>query len=173
MSNCKIINGIDAQVCRDATPGVKRFFISNFENVTEYVESEVSGVTSITMDAGEYFYEFRPNKNGGSFGQNISETGDKGGVLYEHTVNMIFSKNEQSDINTIKLLARANLIIIVETRRGNYYMLGKNEGLQMVDTTYQSGQGGTDETNWNLNFTGEDWEPFVKVDSDVIDTITE
>ena len=164
---CELTTGMNAQICRENTGGVIEFYVANFENVASTTEVS-SEITAITMVSGKKFYTFKPNKNTSTWEQPIQGSVEAGTIGYEHKANMVFSKNEASDINTLKLLAKSNLMIIVRERSGRYYLLGKTEGLQLSEGGFASGAVLADANAWTLAFTGSEPNPAPEVDPAII-----
>lgn len=173
--SCEIITGLNAQSCRTAVPGITKAYIANFENIEDYTMS-VSGVTDITMVNGKYFYEFVPNKDQGTFNSELVVAGDNGGVGFNNSVTLVFSKNEQDDLNNIKLMSRANLCIIVLSKTGKYYAFGLTDvsgGCILSEGNFESGAALGDNSGWTLTFNSSDTDPYAEVDASVIPTIIE
>jgi len=167
MATCELTGGINAQACRDATGGIVEFYIGNFANLSAVTETN-SYVTTITLSAGTTLYQFKPNKNSSSWGQPILGDPISGTLGYEHTANLVMSKNEAADINKIKLVARASVVIIVKERSGRYYLLGQTEGMELAEGGFESGAAMTDANAWTLNFKGAEVNPAPEIDSAII-----
>lgn len=168
---CNIINGLIAQTCRESQGGISEFYIANFDSVTGVTESDSEVTTIETSGETATFYRFKPNKNSGNWSQPIMGSPESGTIGYEHTAVMTFSKNQADDINTIKIMARASVIIIVKERSGNYYLLGKDEGLTLESGEFVSGSNLEDLNGWTLTFSGAEKEPAPQVDESIIDAL--
>lgn len=167
---CEITSGLNAQICRENTGGVIEFYVANFENVASVTEAN-SSVTAITMEAAKLFQVFKPNKNSSNWEQPIEGSVEAGTIGYTHTCTMVFSKNQSADINTLKLLAKGNLMIIVRERSGRFYLLGKTEGLQLTEGNFASGTALADANAWTLTFSGSEPEPAPEVLSSIISAL--
>lgn len=171
--SCNITKGLNSQLCKDTVGGVQAFYITNFENVTgTTISADTHYITGIDMAIDSNYYEFKPDKNTGSFQQNILG-GDNQSVGYQHVAQMQFSKNEADSLNTIKLLAVANVSILVKERSGRVYMLGHNEGMQLQEGSFESGNSISEGNNWSLTFNGEERYPCYEVDPDILDSLVE
>jgi len=167
---CLLTGGINAQECRDATGGVIEFYIANKASVSAVTETN-SYVSAITMSAGTTFYTYKTNKNAGSWSQPVMGSPNAGTIGYEHTASLVFSKNEAADINNIKLLARAQVVVIVRERSGRYYLLGQNEGLELSEGSFESGAVLEDPNGWTLVLKGAEANPAPEIDSTIIAAI--
>lgn len=166
--SCLLTAGLNAQECRDTVGGVISFYITNYANV-ESIDKAVDGsVTGITMTTGTTFYTFTPNKNTSTWGQTIQGTPESGTLGFEHTATMVFSKNEQADINTVKLLGMSNTMVIVKERSGRYYLLGEFEGMELTEGNFASGTVLADTNGWTLTFASSNRNPAPEVDSSII-----
>lgn len=133
MSN--ILSGIPREAVK-GQGGIKRVFLAKFEDVTNKVVT--AGVASFSVPAGA-FKEFNFGKESGS---NLAETttGDPaaGTTSTEQILTMIFRRQDVNKRNEAKILAKSELIGVVEDNNGEIYVIGLDNGLDMT-----SGAGGT------------------------------
>lgn len=165
--SCKIITGLNATLCRTNAGGIKRFLIANFEDISGVTEAS-SLVSDITMVSGTTFKVFTPNRDTSNWTQPSVGGSSSGSLGYEPTAKMVFSKVESDDINTIKLLSRAKIMIIVQGRNGIYYLLGHTEGLELLSNNFDSGIATGDANAFTLEFKGSEMELAPQVDETII-----
>ena len=162
MSTCDITSGFTLG-CRDNTGGIKNLYIlsGSITSITDASEGLISGITG----SGEFFkYElFRQTSD---FSEAISATPENGTVFYEQTVNAVFFKLQSSTRNQIRVLAKnPDLKVIVETNNGSvdgvgkYWLLGQDNGVQLLSGTGASGTSFGDLNGYSLTFTGQEPEP--------------
>jgi len=162
MSTCDITSGFTLG-CRDNTGGIKNLYIlsGSIDTVTDASEGLISGITG----SGEFFkYElFRQTSD---FSEAISATPENGTVFYEQTVNAVFFKLQSDTRNQVRVLAKnPDLKIIVETNNGSedgvgkYWLLGQENGVQLLSGTGATGTAFGDLNGYSLTFTGQEPEP--------------
>ena len=160
--SCDITSGFTLG-CRDNTGGIKNLYIlsGSITSVTDASEGLISGITG----SGEFFqYElFRQTSD---FSEAISATPENGTVFYEQSVNAVFFKLQSSTRNQVRVLAKnPDLKIIVETNNGSedgigkYWLLGEQNGVQLLSGTGATGTAFGDLNGYSLTFTGQEPEP--------------
>jgi len=160
--SCDITSGFTLG-CRDNTGGIKNLYIlsGSITSVTDASEGLISGITG----SGEFFqYElFRQTSD---FSEAISATPENGTVFYEQSVNAVFFKLQSSTRNQVRVLAKnPDLKIIVETNNGSedgigkYWLLGEENGVQLLSGTGATGTAFGDLNGYSLTFTGQEPEP--------------
>ena len=177
---CLLTNGI-ARGCRDNTGGIKRVLITNKTNIdTISPEQGATGspsdegeITSVDMELGTQFFEFKPNKLSSNWVENIQSNVQNGTIGYEQVLTLMFSKNEAEKRNQIKLMGQAEMVAIVEDYNNKYFMLGEVMGLELSGGSSASGTALTDMNGWNITLSGSEHEPAREVDSDIIDVLLE
>ena len=178
MSTCDITSGFTLG-CRDNTGGIKNLYIlsGSIDTVTDASEGLINGISG----SGEFFkYElFRQTSD---FSEAISATPENGTVFYEQTVNAVFFKLQSNTRNQVRVLAKnPDLKIIVETNNGSedgvgkYWLLGEQNGVQLLSGTGASGTAFGDLNGYSLTFTGQEPEPASEISgslTSVVDGIT-
>ncbi len=175
MSTCDITSGFELG-CRDNTGGIKNLYIlsGSIDSITDASEGLISEISG----AGEFFqYElFRQTSD---FTEAISSTPENGTVFYEQTANAVFFKMQSSTRNQVRVLAKnPNLKIIVETNNGSqdnvgrYWLLGEENGVQLLTGTGATGTAFGDLNGYNLTFTGQEPEPASELSGSLNDVVT-
>ena len=160
--SCDITSGFTLG-CRDNTGGIKNLYIlsGSITSVTDASEGLISSISG----SGEFFqYElFRQTSD---FSEAISATPENGTVFYEQSVNAVFFKLQSSTRNQVRVLAKnPDLKIIVETNNGSedgvgkYWLLGEENGVQLLSGTGATGTAFGDLNGYSLTFTGQEPEP--------------
>ena len=175
MSTCDITSGFTLG-CRDNTGGIKNLYIlsGSIDTVTDASEGLISGITG----SGEFFkYElFRQTSD---FSEAISATPENGTVFYEQTVNAVFFKLQSATRNQVRVLAKnPDLKIIVETNNGSedgvgrYWLLGEQNGVQLLSGTGATGTAFGDLNGYSLTFTGQEPEPASEISGSLSDALS-
>mgnify|MGYP003625548970 CR=1 FL=1 len=160
--SCDITSGFTLG-CRDNTGGIKNLYIlsGSISSVTDVSE----GLIGTISGSGE-FYKFELFRQTSDFSEAISATPENGTVFYEQTVNAVFFKLQSSTRNQVKVLAQnPNLKVIVETNNGSedgvgkYWLLGEDNGMQLLSGTGATGTAFGDLSGYTLAFTGQEPNP--------------
>jgi len=173
--SCDITSGFTLG-CRDNTGGIKNLYIlsGSITSVTDASEGLISGITG----SGEFFqYElFRQTSD---FSEAISATPENGTVFYEQSVNAVFFKLQSSTRNQVRVLAKnPDLKIIVETNNGSedgvgkYWLLGEQNGVQLLSGTGATGTAFGDLNGYSLTFTGQEPEPASEISGSLADALS-
>ena len=162
MSTCDITSGFTLG-CRDNSGGIKNLYIlsGSITTVDTVSEGLISGITG----SGEFF-QFELFRQTSDFSEAISATPENGTVFYEQTVNAVFFKLQSSTRNQVRVLAKnPDLKVIVETNNGSvdgvgkYWLLGQENGMQLLSGTGATGTAFGDLNGYSLTFTGQEPEP--------------
>lgn len=162
MSTCDITSGFTLG-CRDNSGGIKNLFIlsGSISSVADASEGLINSISG----SGEFF-QFELFRQTSDFTEAISSTPENGTVFYEQTVNATFFKLQSATRNQVRVLAKnPDLKIIVETNNGSvdgvgrYWLLGEENGVQLLSGTGQTGTAFGDLNGYTLTFTGQEPEP--------------
>ncbi len=160
--SCDITSGFTLG-CRDNTGGIKNLYIlsGSITSVTDVSE----GLIETISGSGEFF-KFELFRQTSDFSEAISATPENGTVFYEQSVNAVFFKLQSATRNQVKVLAQnPNLKVIVETNNGSedgigrYWLLGEENGMQLLSGTGATGTSFGDLSGYSLTFTGQEPNP--------------
>ncbi len=173
--SCDITSGFTLG-CRDNTGGIKNLYIlsGSITSITDASEGLIESISG----SGEFFqYElFRQTSD---FSEAISATPENGTVFYEQSVNAVFFKLQSSTRNQVRVLAKnPDLKIIVETNNGSedgvgkYWLLGEENGVQLLSGTGATGTAFGDLNGYSLTFTGQEPEPASEISGSLADALS-
>lgn len=165
---CNLTAGI-SKGCRDNAGGIVEAYIGNFENMT-FTEGSDGLITAIDTGSSGY-YTFVPNKNSSTWGETIQSSLENGTIGYEQSSTLVFSKNEAALRNQVKLLGQANLSMIVRDKNDKYFLLGKQNGIELMSGNSAAGTTLTDLNGWSLTFSGTEPDPAYEVTGSIIASI--
>jgi hypothetical protein len=171
--SCTLITSGILATCDKQVPGIKRVYLGNYDEVGTYSVDSNGFVTAITMTGSPVgtFKTFEFAKETGSAGSTVNSDVPNGLLSFTPTVTLQFTKLEQSKRNAIALMALANLVAIVETNDGKYWLFGKDNGLQLSEGTSATGTANTDFSGYTLTLTGNESAYEIEVNAAVIPTI--
>jgi len=168
--SCDITSGFELG-CRDNSGGIKNLYIlsGSISSVTDASEGLIQAISG----SGEFF-QFELFRQTSDFSEAISATPENGTVFYEQTVNATFFKLQSATRNQVRVLAKnPDLKVIVETNNGStdnvgrYWLLGEENGIQLLSGTGQTGTAFGDLNGYTLTFTGQEPEPASELDGDL------
>ena len=175
MSTCDITSGFTLG-CRDNSGGIKNLYIlsGSIDTITDASEGLISGITG----SGELF-QFELFRQTSDFTEAINATPENGTVFYEQTVNAVFFKLQSSTRNQVRVLAKnPDLKVIVETNNGSqdgvgrYWLLGEENGMQLLSGTGATGTAFGDLNGYSLTFTGQEPEPASELSGSLNDVVS-
>jgi hypothetical protein len=141
--------------CKDSLGGMTEVLFIAKADVT--ATTEASGViTAITKAAGKRFYKYELVKETANFVENINASVENGTVFYQQELTIVLNKLQANTRNEILLLAQSLLVAIAKDNNGNYWYLGKNNGLDITAGNSGTGTAIGDRSGYTLTFTGKE-----------------
>lgn len=157
--------------CKDNLGGLKAVWFISSNDVTAITEA--SGVVSaITKAAGKVFYKYQLVRNTSSFTENINGSIENGTVFYDQQLAIVLNKMEANKRNEILLLAKNNMIAVIEDQNGKYWLAGKGNGLDLLTGSSATGTAQGDRNGYTLNFSGGEKELAPEVSANIIAGLT-
>ena len=175
MATCDITSGFTLG-CRDNTGGIKNLFIlsGSISSVTDASEGLIDAISG----SGEFF-KFELFRQTSDFSEAINATPENGTVFYEQTVNAVFFKLQSATRNQVKVLAQnPDVKLIVETNNGSadgigrYWLLGEENGVQLLSGTGATGTAFGDLNGYTLTFTGQEPAPASEISGSLTDVVS-
>ena len=157
--------------CKDSLGGIKAAWFISHEDVASVTEVE-GVVTAITKDSGKVFYKYQLVRNTSSVTENVTASVENGTVFYAQELTIILNKLQANTRNEILLLAKNNLMVVLEDANGKYWLLGKDNGLDLTGGSAASGTAQGDRSGYTLTFSGGEKELAPEVSSSVIATLS-
>jgi hypothetical protein len=159
---CDITSGFELG-CRDNTGGVKNLYI--LSGSIDSIDGADAGLITSISGSGT-FYKFELFRQTSDYSEAISATPENGTVFYDQTLNATFFKMQSSTRNKVRVLAKnPDLKILVETNNGSvdgvgtFFMMGQENGAQLLSGTAQTGTAFGDLNGYSLTFSGQEPEP--------------
>lgn len=157
--------------CKDSIGGIKAVWFIAAGDVSAV--TEVSGVvTAITKASGKVFYKYQLVKNSSSLTENVNANVQNGTVFYAQELAVILNKMQANTRNEILLLAKNNLLAVVQDANDKYWLLGKQNGLDLSAGSSATGTAQADRSGYTLTFSGGEKELAPEVTSGIIAGLT-
>jgi len=142
--------------CKDNSGGVSECYIGNFSSDTTYALDSSNIITGVT--SGATFYTFSQRNENAELNEEGNHSIENGSTFYVQNLNLIFHKNEAALRNTLLLLAKASLTVIVKTQNGDYQLLGKQNAVELIASTSATGKGYGDLNGGTVSLEGREPE---------------
>ena len=157
--------------CKDNIGGLKSVWFIGYNDVASVTEA--SGViTAITKDAGKVFYKYQLVRNTASFTENIAGSIENGTVVFNQELLIVINKMQTSMRNEMLLLAKNNMMAVVEDQNGRYWLAGRFNGLDLLTGSVSTGLAQADRNGYSFTFSGGEKESAPEVQASVISTLT-
>lgn len=156
--------------CQYSFGGLDAILLANRADITSYTVSGSGMVTGIvTGSAG--FYEFEFEKGTGAFTQELQIS--NGNKYFNQNVSFTLSGLDQSRMELMEQLGLANVVAICKDKRGKYFILGKQGGLEATALTANSGAGEGDGLGMTITLAGSSTEIGPEVTGSIVAAITQ
>lgn len=174
MSCLSLTSGI-CRGCRDNAGGIKTVYMTNLQDVVSFsnaklfspeedpnnpgtyiwdngspVDSfgrEISSIDDITLAPSANWYELQPNKYSSSFTETINSSIENGTIFYAQVLSLVFGKMQAAVRDVVEELGQSELVVVVETANGKYFVLGQDKNGMVVS----GGSGATGTAYGDLN----------------------
>lgn len=156
--------------CKDNTGGIRKAFIGNFSSDTTYTYDANNIVTGVT--SGATYYTFEQRQENGDFSQEGNHSPENGTNFWAQNLTLIFQKNEATLRDTLLLLAKSSLTIIVQDQNNKYWLLGKNNACELTASTSGFGKAYGDLNGVTVTLTGKEPEPANEMSSAAFASLT-
>lgn len=153
--------------CKESIGGLKSVSFMASADLTTVTEA-AGVVTAITKATGKKFFKYELVKNSADYAENINANVQNGTVYYGQELKIVLNKMQANTRNEILLLAKSNLVAIVEDANGKYWLAGRTNGLDITGGSANSGTAQGDRNGYSLTFTGGEKEMAPEVQSSII-----
>lgn len=153
--------------CRDNIGGIRKVFIGTVvpdEDKTYYTlnadKTEILSTTS-TIE----YYTFEQEMETGSFSQNGNYSIENGTIFFDQQLALTFYQNDTALRNQLLILSQANLRVIIEDQRGNFWLMGFENGVRAVAGTMSTGKAYGDLNGITITLQGREQYPAYRIDA--------
>ena len=157
--------------CRDNVGGITEVRLIAFNSVTGTIGVNASGVVTGTFPSSG-FYKYEVPNGAGQFTETVNASTENGTIFYQQELTFPISRMDQNVRNEIRLLGLNRLMAIVTDRNGKYWLLGRNNGIDITGGTAQTGTAMGDRNGYEMTFTGMEELPCSEVSSSIISALT-
>jgi hypothetical protein len=144
--------------CRDSIGGIKRAYIGNFDSGATYTLDANEIVTAFSGATVSY-YTFEQEMETGEFNQTGAYSTENGTVFFDQQLTLTFHKNDATLRNQLLVLSQANMSVIVEDQRGEFWLMGYQNGVRVINGAMNTGKAYGDMNGVTITFQGKEPEP--------------
>lgn len=169
LQDCALQSGFTMD-CRKSIGGLKAAYAVELYNKATLTNS--SGVaTAFTLKQGKKFWKFEMEQATGTASVDPQPTAANGSLFFNHNLTIIVNKRSAAFNYQIKALAQNDLMWIVETQEGEFYLLGGYNGMKMQPSTGPFGTAMGDRNGYELVFLAMEADPEIQVPSNTMTTL--
>ncbi len=168
MSNCLISAGYSLG-CRDNLGGLQKAYIRNWSASTTYTYDSNGQITGGTAGS---FYTIEQRNETAEFTQEGQHSLENGTNFWNQNVNLVFHKYQASIRNLVYVLAQTEVEIIVLDQNGNYFLVGEQNGANLISSAPSVGKAFGDMNGATIGFQAKEPSPARQVSSAFISTLT-
>ena len=128
---CALTQGYSLAACSDGIGGIKNVYFIEKANVTGYTKA-AGVITALTKAIGKRFWKYELKRNTAELMETEEKVAENGAVTYKQNLKIILNTNTTSLKEELQLLAKNELIAVVEDKNGLYWALGLTSGLDMI-----------------------------------------
>lgn len=165
-----IVNEGYAIGCRDNTGGVQRVLIKSFDPAQTYTYNTDGAV--LTGVTSETFYEFFQTSEAAEFTQEGQHSVENGTNFWNQNVNLVFHKYQADLRNSIYVLAQKEVTILVQDQNGKWFLIGEQNGANLVSSTANVGKAYGDMNGATVGFLAKEPTPAREATAAYIATLT-
>ena len=168
---CVLTSGYTFLGGKGGASGIKKIYLTEFENNsgTGYTFTATAGlVTAYTLATGKKYRVYALDKEMGMFTSPGTYTPASGTISYEPQIDFTIKKLTTAMIQEIQLVAQNVLTMMIEDVNGDYWLFGKDQGMDLLTWGTESGMAITDFSGHKLSFKGKEVSPIYKVTGTLI-----
>lgn len=144
--------------CKSSVGGLDAIYFINDGDLTgvTFDATNTDVIESVSGSPTAYKYDLKGNS---SFEQTIVSSRENGTTYFEQVLNLTLKKQDVATHKEIKLLAYGNPKVIVKDNNGNFFLAGREFGMDVTGGTVTSGAAMGDLSGYTLTLTGMEKMP--------------
>lgn len=144
--------------CRDSIGGIQEVYIGNFNSGATYTLNATEVITAFTGATVSYF-KFEQEMETGQFNQTGAYSTENGTVFFDQQAMLVFHKNDAALRNQLLVLSQANMSVIVKDQRGEFFLMGFQNGVRTIAGAMNAGKAFGDMNGVTITLQGKEPEP--------------
>jgi hypothetical protein len=160
---CGLTSG-RTEPCRDAIGGLKAvYFLDFIEDSFTIVAGEATAINAAVTEV----FKYELLADGNTFVQNFTADASAGTSIYEQVLTSVLKKQDKETANELALIVKARPIVVVQSRDGDYRIVGISDGT-VATGDIQSGGTKADFSGYNLTLTATEVLPAPTLDATTV-----
>lgn len=158
---------------RDNSPGGAIVYLAEYANVVAVaVDSGNTYVSDITMTGTTKFYKYEMPRENINFTNQTEISIPNGVFIFKPLLNFAIPGLQSDQLKMFDTLVRKSVVAIVKTNEAKYYILGKDNGLDLTSNgNFALGQAGTDLIGSTIELEGLENSRIYQIDPDLATSI--
>lgn len=144
--------------CRDSIGGIQEVYIGNFDADQTYTLDASEIITAFAGSTVSY-YTFEQEMETGEFNQSGQYSTENGTVFFDQQLTLTFHKNDATLRNQLLVLSQANMSVIVLDQRGEYWLMGYQNGVRAISGAQNTGKAFGDLNGITITLQAKEPEP--------------
>lgn len=165
---CLITKSIK-KVCDTQVAGIKSLAVVNWHEgikLTKGTDGIVTGLDLGEIDStAQKFISVEGDSNGSYFNCTLNQGGNSDSKAFMHQVGFIVNRLSVDIINDYKNWVLGKIVVALQDKNNEVYLLGVDNGLTATNFDYQSGTAATDASGITALFEGVQPNAMAKVDN--------
>ena len=160
--------------CNNNVGGLKHIYIADYENFTEYTDTEDDGVIdSITMASSSQFFDFYFAKNSAMYEENLVQNLEIGSTYFEQKVAFSVPYRDETRRESIRELVsgQKKLMVLLQDNNNIWWLYFVEEGGIVTTLTGGSAASKGELNGYALEITADSVTQARVVDPTIIDDL--
>ncbi len=166
---CALTSSI-ALGCKDAVGGLKKIYVTELENKATLTKT-AGVVSAFTLATGKRFWVYDFEKEQADLVETINPSSENGTTFYSSELKVRLNKRDTTKRNELILVAVNRLLIIALDRNGIYWLMGEENGAELMPSTSNSGKAMGDFNGYDLVFGSKESAPNIEVTGSLIPSL--
>lgn len=166
--SCILNSGVSLG-CKDSIGGIKEAYIASFSSSAGYTYDSDDVIDSISNTNN--FHTFAQRNEQGEMVQTGNHSIENGSNYWEQVVSLIFTKNDATLRNTLKVLAQSTLSVIVKDQNNRYWLIGEENGADLSASTASTGKAYGDLNGVTLSIMAKESNPARQISQTAFDSL--
>lgn len=157
--------------CRDNLGGIQAVYLQNWSGATTWSYSTDGTITGSTSGSTTW-YKVEQRNETGEFNQEGAHSLENGTNFWNQNVNLVFHKYQASIRNLVYVLAQTEVNIIVKDQNGSYFLVGEQNGANLIASAPSTGKAFGDLNGATISFQAKEPWPARELSSTLFATYT-
>lgn len=156
--------------CLNSIGGVKILYIGTKSEVASSTIT-AGAVTAMAMASTKKLWTYDVGKSNANFEEDMAKSLEAGTLFYKPKIDFALKKMTVATQNELHILAQNELVVAWKDNNGNYWIMGLENGIDLMERKAGSGKGLADMNGYTNSLSGEEPMPVYGISSAIIATL--